>query len=254
MTQPSDTAPEAEHVLTAVYRRISPAEKWLRLGRLGQDAQALRAAGERLRGDRPTEGPTVTSLEDLRAVVTVLDRLGIAYALGGSMASSVHGVERFTRDADLTVEPFPGREADLVAGFGPDSYVSEAAVRRAVTTRSSFNVINTASGFKVDVFVCKDDVFERGALARRLRLTFPDAPGQPVYLHTAEDVVLFKLRWYRLGNESSEQQWKDVLGVLRVQGDRLDRDYLDRWGAHLGVADLLGRARREAADLAGPPQ
>ena len=94
MSNLSDTAPEAEHVLTAVYRRITPAEKWLRLGRLAQDARALRAAGERLRGGRPAEGPTVTSLEDLRAVVAVLDRLGIAYALGGSMASSVHARAR----------------------------------------------------------------------------------------------------------------------------------------------------------------
>src|SRR5205085_1776528 len=122
---------------------------------------------------------------------------------------------------------FAGREAELVAAFGPDFYVSEPAVRQAVSARSSFNIINTATGFKVDVFVCRDDLFERSALGRRIPLTFPDAPSQPIYLQTAEDVVLFKLRWYRLGNETSEQQWKDVLGVLRVQGDKLDQDYLD---------------------------
>lgn len=187
------------------------------------------------------------NLEVLREVAGVFEQMGIPYALGGAMASSLHGIARFTQDADVTADPFPGREAEFVSRFGPEYYVSLAAVQEAVRGRSSFNIIHTTRGFKVDIFVRKDEPFERSALARRVPVELPDRPGQPLFLHAAEDVVLFKLRWYRLGGESSGQQWADVLGVLRVQGDRLDRGYLGKWAADLGVADLYERAAREAA-------
>jgi hypothetical protein len=273
MTKLSDTSPEAAAVLTAVYRRMPPGQKWLRLGQTYQEARALHAAGVRLRDPSATDwqihrswlevnlgfrdraavrAPTpvgpMQNLHDLREVVRALVGLGIPYALGGSMASSIHGVDRYTRDADLTVEPFPGREADLAGAFGPDWYVSLPAVRQAVRQRSSFNLINTSTGFKVDVFVRQEVAFEQSAMARRVALALPDQPDQPIVVHTAEDVILFKLRWYRLGDESSGQQWGDVLGVLEVQAGKLDDAYLDQWAADLGVADLLRRARQEAAD------
>ena len=267
----SDTSPEAARVLCGVFRRMPLARKWLLLEEMYRDGRALHAAGVRLRhpsatpeeirrdwlavacGLAPAVVPAgsaqerpVQNLHDLREVLSVLTRLGIPYALGGSMASSVYGVPRNTRDGDITAEPFPGKEAQLVAAFGEDYYISEPAVRDAVRLRSSFNIINTATGFKVDVFVRKDRPFELSAMSRRLAVDLPDAPGQPVVLHTPEDVILFKLAWYRLGNQVADQQFKDVLGVLQVQAGRLDDAYLDRWAADLGVADLLRRAREES--------
>jgi hypothetical protein len=185
------------------------------------------------------------NLRGLREVVAVFTRLGIPYALGGSMASSLYGIDRHTRDGDITVEPFPGKEDQLMAGFGPDYYLSRDAIRDAVRQRSSFNIINTSTGFKVDVFVRKDQPFEQSAMSRRVSLDLPDAPGDPLVLHSPEDVVLFKLRWYRLGNECSDQQWIDVLNVIKVQAGRLDGAYLDHWARELRVEDLLARARRE---------
>jgi hypothetical protein len=272
MARLSDTSPEAERVLLEVYRRMPVGQKWLHLGEMFRDARALHAAGFRLRnpGATPrqvhedwlirtlgfapagvipepaTDGP-MQSLSDLREVLRVFTDLGIAYALGGSMASSVHGIDRYTRDADITAEPFPGREAQLVGAFGPDYYISLPAVRDAVRQRSSFNIINTGTGFKVDVFICKDAPFELSAMRRRTPVILPDAPNQPITLHTPEDVVLFKLRWYRLGGESSPQQWADILGVLKVQAGKLDQGYLDHWAADLGVADLLARVLQESA-------
>jgi hypothetical protein len=271
MSEPNDTSPEATQVLLQVYRAMSPGRKWLLLGEMYQDARVLHAVGVRLRNpaatpreiradwlrvqlgfmgettmSEPPPDQSVQNLRDLREVLGVFTRLDIPYALGGSMASSVHGVSRHTRDADITVEPFPGKEAALAAGFGPDYYVSEAALRDALRRRSSFNIINTTTGFKVDVFARHDAGFEESAMRRRIAVEFPDAPGKPLFLHTAEDVILFKLRWYRLGNESARQQWTDVLGVLQVQAGRLDQAYLDHWAADLGVTDLLRRARQEA--------
>jgi hypothetical protein len=79
-----------------------------------------------------------------------------------------------------------------------------------------------------------------------MSVNLPEAPGQPIVLHTPEDVILFKLRWYRLGNESSDQQWADILGMFKVQAGKLDQAYLDQWALDLGVTDLLHRARQES--------
>lgn len=271
MSRLTDTSPEAERVLTEVYRKMSPGEKWLRLGAMYLDARLLHAAGVRLRNphatnrdiheawmmenlgfarkeliQEPPMGPVASSLQEFRSFVTIFDRLGLAYVLGGSMASSIHGIDRHTRDADVTMEPFSGREAEFAASFGPDYYMNLPAIRDAMRQRSSFNIINTRTGFKVDVFIRKDEPFDQSVMKRRISMTLPDAPQQPIILQSPEDLVLFKLRWYRLGNETSDQQWKDILGVLRVQGDRLDQHYLNHWAATIGVDDLLQRARQES--------
>ena len=190
--------------------------------------------------------PDEESVTVLREVLAALDRLGVPYALGGSWASSVLGKMRFTHDADVAVEPFPGKEADLCASFGDDYYVSLPAVQDAVRRRSSFNVIHFPSSFKVDVFVQKDRPFDRSVMARRQPQALEEGPGQAVMMVSPEDVILLKLEGYRLGGEASEQQWRDVLGVFEVQASRLDQAYLDRWAAHLRVADLLHRARQES--------
>jgi hypothetical protein len=188
-------------------------------------------------------------IEHQQVVLEVLgafDRLGIACAIGGSIASSLHGAIRYTEDADLTVEPFLGRETAFVRQFGPEYYVSEDAVRQAVWDRRSFNIIHTTSGFKVDVFVQKRRPFDENLLVRRVVRTDVVPTGQPVPVLSAEDVLLHKLEWFRLGGETSDRQWGDVLGVLRVQAERLDDGYLDHWALELGVTDLLAKARSTA--------
>jgi hypothetical protein len=188
------------------------------------------------------------NLEVVQEVVSILSAMAIEYALGGSMASSLLGKPRFTQDADLTVEPFPGKEEAFVARFGPDYYVSLTAVQQAITKRSSFNIIHVTSGFKVDVFVRKDRPFEQSLMLRRHRAAIGDRPGETILVVSPEDIILLKLEWYRIGGGVSDRQWADLLGVLKVQAGKLDEAYLDRWAAELKVEDLLVRARQEALD------
>jgi len=50
---------------------------------------------------------------------------------------------------------------------------------------------------------------------------------------------LSKLEWAK--NSGSEQQLREALGVIEVQGDELDVEYLEKWARALNVADSLER-------------
>ena len=187
------------------------------------------------------------ALRAVLAVVAVLERLALPYLVGGSLASSLHGVPRSTRDADIAIALPAERIRELLAALGSAFYADEEAARSAVARRASFNVIHLPTMFKVDLFVLRDDELARDELSRRQLHGLGDPPVQ-VFVASAEDTVLQKLLWYRLGNEVSDRQWTDVLGVLQVQGARLDRGYLDRWAGELGLGDLLQEAFEEIAD------
>jgi hypothetical protein len=188
-------------------------------------------------------------LEALLPVIEALERLRVPYCVGGSLASSLYGVGRTTLDADLVADLDPRHVPPLVAALQAAYYVDAGMILDAIARRSCFNVIHLASMFKVDVFVLKDRSYDRTAFARIRRDTLtPDGPGAEVFLASPEDVVLNKLEWFRLGDEISERQWRDAVGVLKVQKDRLDRSYLARWGSELGLTDLLQRAWKEAEE------
>ena len=93
----------------------------------------------------------------------------------------------------------------------------------------------------------KGRAYDRVALQRKEQRSIDaDCPEVEVFLASAEDTILAKLEWYRLGDEVSDRQWSDVLGIFKVQQDRLDHDYMMKWAVELQVADLLERAMREA--------
>lgn len=134
----------------------------------------------------------------------------------------------------------------LVELLVPSFYADEERIRHAVTRRSSFNVIHLASHVKLDVYLMRSDGLSASALSRAVSAPLGPDAGDVVQIASAEDVVLEKLRWYRLGGESSERQWLDVLGVLKVQRPTFDRGYAARWADEIGVADLLARACEDA--------
>jgi hypothetical protein len=177
-------------------------------------------------------------------VTSALEQLGVSYVVGGSVASSVHGIPRSTADADVVAALRLEHVEPLVRSLEADFYVDADMIRDAIRRRFEFNVLHLATMFKVDVFVPTLDDTVRRELARGARVDLGD--GRTLFVASAEDTIVQKLRWYRLGGETSERQWTDALGVLRVRGSELDRTYLDETARALGVEDLLVRLVQDA--------
>lgn len=189
-------------------------------------------------------GSRDTGDDPLLVVLDALEGLGVRYHVGGSYASSVHGVPRQTRDADLVVELDAATVPLLAQRLESDFYLDRDRLREAVARRSSVNLIHLATGFKIDLFVKGDRPFDEVELSRSQLAELPGASGWTVPVKSAEDTVLRKLWWF--SQSESERQWTDVLGILKVQRGNLDIPYLERWAEELGVAELLQRALSQA--------
>ena len=187
-----------------------------------------------------------THIEVVARVASILDGLGIPYVIGGSLASAAHGTPRTTADADLVIDLRADQIDNLARGLGVDFYLSRDAMRDAVRDRDSFNAISLVAPFKIDFYVLGRNPFDAEEFRRRVPQEMGDDRPYSLMVKTAEDTILRKLEWFRKGGEISDQQWKDVLGVLTVSGHRLNNAYLDRWASELGVADLLAKARAQA--------
>jgi hypothetical protein len=175
-------------------------------------------------------------------VAEALESCDIRYVLGGSLASSISGEPRSTLDVDLVVEMAENHVGPFIAELGEDFYADADALRRAIETRSSANVVHYSSSTKVDLFVAGGSPIDERQLARRRRVLVATEPDRYLYAYTPEDILLQKLRWYRLSEETSDRQWRDVIGIVRVQATDLDLEYLRESALLLGVTDLLERA------------
>jgi hypothetical protein len=178
-------------------------------------------------------------------VVEALEQIGVAYHIGGSVASSLHGIPRSTIDIDLIADLRLENVRTLVKLLQAAYYIDEDAVQDAIKRRTEFNTIHLDTMLKVDVFIPKTRLFDQEEL-RRVQLKVLEGSERSFYTASPEGTILNKLEWYRMGGEVSDRQWNDILGVLKVQGTNLDMAYLQRWASSLGVADLLERALVDA--------
>jgi hypothetical protein len=173
------------------------------------------------------------------ALGAALDAFGVRWAIGGSVASSVHGIPRATQDVDIVVALPPYRVRDVVQAAAGEFLMDEDSLRADIQAGRSSNVFHAPSMTKIDLFPAKG-AFERNQLDRAIAVS-----GARVI--TAEDAILTKLRWFRLGDEVSDRQWRDVAGIVALNRGRLDVRHLERWAIELQIADLLARAFGDAS-------
>ena len=175
-------------------------------------------------------------------VVEALEQLKLPYFVGGSLATAVHGVARATMDVDLLVDMQVDHVGLLAQQLGDDFFADVEMMEKAIRQGMSFNLIHKETMFKVDIFPKADRPFDQSQLNRRISLPLAMDPERRAFIASPEDNILAKLDWYRKGGEVSDRQWQDVINVIKIQGDRLDRDYLHQWALQLGVEKLLVKA------------
>ena len=179
-------------------------------------------------------------------VTTVLEKLGVPYLIGGSLASTLHGMIRTTQDSDIIAEMRTEHIQPFVSSLENDFFIDEEMIVDAVQRNSSFNILHRETMFKVDIFIPYPRSFQQSQLARAQRQAFELDTKVSAIFASAEDTILSKLEWYRMGGETSERQWRDILGILKTRAGDLDLEYLKKWAKDLNVADLLERALNEA--------
>jgi nucleotidyltransferase AbiEii toxin of type IV toxin-antitoxin system len=243
----------------------------LRLRHPAADERALayRLAVQRLAPDRRDQGAALlegvalmsTPVDPLALALHVgslLDRLGIPYLIGGSVAAIVHGEYRTTRDLDVVLNLAPRDARALIEGLQADftflpSDITEALarlpeVRNDWRQRASFCAYDKTTGYQIDVYLSSGRPFEQMQLQRAVEVPIPGEPGGTLRVASAEDTILAKLEWYKI--TPSDRQWRDIQAILRVQDTALNLSYLRRWAADLAVSDLLDWALRGEAPLA----
>ncbi|MCL1467790.1 hypothetical protein [Argonema galeatum] len=274
-TQSVDTSIEAEQVQFRLWRKMTPAQKEALFRRVAKRGPTLALMG--IKTQYPNASKDVVRQQYIRKrlgqevahllselnykgelmiedpiwlahlLAVILNSLNIPYYVGGSVASSLQGEVRYTEDLDLVVNIQPTQIQPLIDAMAGQFYISEVAVEDAMSGRTlSFNVIHLTTTEKADIFVMRDDEFSRSKMARR-QLHIPDGDiDKCFYVCTPEDTVLQKLVWFRMTARESQKQWRDILGVLKLQGERLDFEYLNQWAQALQLTELLAQALREA--------
>lgn len=265
----SDTSPEAERVLLELMRAKTAASRLMMVQDLNNTVRRLALTGLKNENEGATEstllkllasrllgtlaeqvykyhdGPISMNDELIDVTlrfISVLEQFDIPYLIGGSLAAAVYGTVRLTKDADLVVDLKTEHIKPLVACLEKDFYIDSESIAAAIRTNSSFNLIHYNSACKIDVFLPKNRPFDMMRFKNKRLNNLGTDPERSAFFSSAEDILLSKLEWFRLGNEVSEQQWLDILGIVKNQEARLDLKYLRMQAEGLKIGDLLEEA------------
>jgi hypothetical protein len=182
---------------------------------------------------------SMTPSEVLRRITTALEQAGIAYMLTGSLAGSFHGAPRSTQDVDIVIEASSKQLRKFVESLPETEYYADLeAALEAHRRESLFNVIDVATGWKIDLIIRKSRPFSQAEFARRQSV---DVQGLSVFVASAEDVILAKLEWSK--RAQSQRQLEDVVDLLKFRGEKLDLGYLEKWISELDLNQQWSRAK-----------
>lgn len=180
--------------------------------------------------------------EVFRQITNALNEANVSYMLTGSFASNLYGTGRATQDIDLVISATSEQMAPLLSSLPKsDYYFDLAAAQEAARRRSMFNILDMVSGWKIDMIFQKAGPYHQQAFQRRISA---QVEGVPVVAATAEDLIISKLDWAKMGESS--RQIQDVAAVLKVQGKKLDRPYIEKWITELDLGSEWTRARQLA--------
>jgi len=180
--------------------------------------------------------------EVFRKITAALDRAGIGYMLSGSFASAHYGAPRSTQDIDLVIEATPEQLRAFVEELSSNEYYADLDAALAAHKRQSmFNVIDLATGWKIDLIIRKSRPFSQEEFSRRQKVSIHNVS---LYVESAEDAVISKLEWAKLAQ--SPRQIEDVAAILRARWDSLDHAYLEKWIAELELTKQWDEAQRTA--------
>jgi hypothetical protein len=189
-----------------------------------------------------TSAVAMTVSEVFQRITSALGEAGIAYMLAGSFASAYYGAPRTTQDIDLVIAATAEQLRIFVQLLSKDEYyVDLDAALEARKQQSLFNVVDMATGWKIDLIICKSRPFSEEEFRRRKLVNLQ---GSPLFVASAEDVVVSKLEWAKLAQ--SQRHIEDVAGILRMRWDSLDRPYLEKWILELKIEAEWNDARRAA--------
>ncbi len=173
--------------------------------------------------------------ELLERLVIVAERLRIPYLTVGSMATISFGDPRLTNDVDVVIDLRQNQIEQFCASFpAPEFYLSKSAVESAVIRKRQFNIIHPSSGLKIDCILPTGTAFDVSQLKRGVRQTILE--NRTAIFSSPEDVIIKKMEYFREGG--SEKHLRDITGVLKLQGDKIDRAYILSWAERLELTPI----------------
>ena len=186
----------------------------------------------------------------VRLVLDALEAAGVEYLIGGAVAAWAWGEPRATMDLDLVVN-IPLEAIELLSQElkKRDMLVPAEIILDAILEDRAdlpINAIHMYSGFKADLYPLRaqDDLCQL-ALERR-RLIDLGPPLGKVYLHSPEDLIIYKLWYFNLSQQT--KHLRDITAIVLTLGDELDDSYIHFWADRKGLVtlweELLGRIRK----------
>lgn len=171
----------------------------------------------------------------LTKVAKILGGLDIPYLVTGGIAVATWGRVRATLDIDIVIEIEESKISQLVKALkklSKSGYIDEAMARTALENEGEFNFIDPSTGLKVDFWIKKNELFSKNEFDRKIPKNFGD---QKVYFICPEDLIIEKLRWYKLGESSKHLE--DIESVFKIS--KVDLVYIKKWVIKDSTIDIL---------------